>query len=66
MTLAQLTKAYGSDSDIARAIGCSRQLVAYWRAHGGVIAPARQAWIEVKTGGKFKADVVDRQKRKVA
>ena len=65
MTLAELEKAYGSDSDIAKALDVSRQLVAHWRKNG-TIAPARQAWIELRSGGRFKASVGTREKRKVA
>lgn len=65
MTLAELEKAFGSDSDIAKALDVSRQLVAHWRKNKE-IAPARQAWIELKTGGRFKASVGTREKRKVA
>jgi hypothetical protein len=38
--------------------------VAYWRAHGGKIAPQRQALIELQTGGKFKANVGVRERKR--
>jgi hypothetical protein len=62
MTLSDLEKAFGNDNRIAEAIGVSRQLVAYWRAHGGTITPQRQALIELRTGGRFKASVGVREK----
>jgi hypothetical protein len=55
MTFADLIRKYGdSDASIARALGTSRQLVKHWRDHG--IKPQRQAWIQVQTKGRLRAD----------
>lgn len=62
MKLSDLERAFGTnDKDIANAIGVSRQLVSFWRRQGK-ISLARQSYIELKTGGRFRADVQDRQK----
>ena len=55
MTFAQIKRLYGpTDSEIARNLGVSRQLVAHWRVNG--LSPARQGWLQLQTGGKLKAD----------
>jgi hypothetical protein len=54
MTYSDLKRKYGTDAGIAAALNTSRQLVAHWRKKG--ISPARQAWIQVKTRGRFRAE----------
>jgi hypothetical protein len=55
MNINDLIEKFGdSDASIAKALGTSRQLVAHWRVKG--IAPQRQAWIQVQTKGRLRAD----------
>lgn len=55
MTFADLIERYGdSDTDIAAALHTSRQLVRHWRKHG--ISEQRQAWIQIQTRGRLRAD----------
>lgn len=59
MTFADLIAKYGdSDATIARRLRTSRQLVRHWRYHG--ISEQRQAWIQVQTKGRLKADAEQR------
>ena len=60
MTFDDLIRKYGdSDPAIADALGTTRQLVRYWRLKG--ISPARQAWIQVQTKGRLRADEPQRE-----
>ena len=52
MTFDQVIEFYGSQANLARAIGCTRQNIARWR-HDGVPL-VRQYQIEEITGGKLK------------
>ena len=54
MTFTDLRRKYGSDSDIARRFGVSRQLVGHWRRNG--LSHARQCAIQVATRGKLRAE----------
>lgn len=65
MTFDDLIKKYGdSDANIARSLGTTRQLVRHWRAKG--ISPQRQAWIQVQTRGRLKADAGEPQSEAAA
>jgi hypothetical protein len=56
MTFDDLKDRYGdNDVAIAAALGTTRQLVSHWRKKG--ISPARQAWIQIQTRGRLKADM---------
>ena len=56
MTFDDLIRKYGDDNTaIAKGLGTDRQLVAHWRKKG-VISPSRQAWIQVQTKGRLRAD----------
>ena len=60
MTFDDLVQKYGdSDASIAKALGTSRQLVKHWRVKG--IAPQRQAWIQMITKGRLRADPPQRE-----
>lgn len=52
MTFDQVIEFYGSQANLARAIGCTRQNIARWR-HDGVPL-VRQYQIEEITGGELK------------
>lgn len=55
MTFKELTAHFGTASDMARAIGVTRQCVGNWKARGGIRSiPARQAQrIAEVSGGAF-------------
>ena len=53
MTFADLQRKYGTDSDIARGIGVSRQLVYVWKKKG--IPYGRQCMIQLQTRGRLRA-----------
>jgi hypothetical protein len=53
MDYRDLRRAYGSDSNIAAALGVSRQLVGYWKRNG--ITYARQCAIQIATKGRLRA-----------
>ena len=56
MKFSDLVAQYGnSDTLIAKKLGVSRQLVGYWRRQKRLSA-ARQAWIQVQTRGRLRAD----------
>lgn len=61
MTYNQLISHYGTQADAARALDCGRQRINNWQ-HTGIPMGA-QAIIQLKTGGKLKADM---SKRKAA
>ena len=53
MTYQDLQTKYGSDANIAKAIGVSRQLVGYWKRRG--IPFQRQCMIQLATKGRLRA-----------
>ena len=53
MTFADLREKYGSDSEIARRVGVSRQLVHHWKKKG--IPYGRQCMIQLATKGRLRA-----------
>ena len=53
MTYQDLQTKYGSDANIAKAIGVSRQLVGYWKRRG--IPFPRQCMIQLATKGRLRA-----------
>ena len=60
MTFSDLIAKYGdSDLRIAQALGTSHQLVRHWRKKG--ISAQRQAWIQLQTKGRLRADQQDEQ-----
>jgi hypothetical protein len=54
MTFNDLRTKYGSDANIARSLGVSRQLVGVWKRRG--IPYTRQCAIQIGTRGRLKAD----------
>lgn len=54
MTFQQLIKHFKSQSNAARKLGVSRQAVNGWKENG--IPDGQQAWIQILTSGKLKAD----------
>ena len=55
MTFDDLARRYGdNDVAIAAALGTTRQLVGHWRKKG--ISQTRQAWIQLQTKGRLRAD----------
>ena len=54
MTANQLIKHFGSAAKAAKALGYNRQSIYDWKKTG--IPLRTQAWIQVETGGVFKAD----------
>jgi len=53
MTYQDLAKQYGSDSNIARQFGVTRQLVGHWKRKG--ISYSRQCVIQIQTRGRLRA-----------
>ena len=53
MTHDDLRRMWGSDSNIAKALGVSRQLVAHWRRKG--LSYPRQCAIQIATKGRLRA-----------
>jgi DNA-binding transcriptional regulator YdaS (Cro superfamily) len=54
-----LQRKYGNDSNIARALGVSRQLVFHWKRKG--IPYGRQCMIQLATKGRLRADEPKRE-----
>ena len=54
MTYQDLQRKYGTDSNIARSVGVSRQLVGYWKRNS--IPYSRQCMIQLVTKGRLRAD----------
>jgi len=54
MTYADLQRKYGTDANIAKGVGVSRQLVGYWKRRG--IPYSRQCVIQLATKGRLRAD----------
>jgi len=59
MTIDQLIRHFGSQSEAARALKVSRQSVNLWKRHG--IPVSRQLQIESITDGAIKASAAARQ-----
>jgi hypothetical protein len=53
VTYQDLQTKYGTDANIAKAIGVSRQLVGYWKRKG--IPYGRQCMIQLATKGRLRA-----------
>ena len=58
MTFQDLVDHYGSQKQVAEALGISKQLASYWKRVG--IPIGRQYEIQILTGGKFRADPAHR------
>jgi len=58
MTFQDLKDHFGTQSDIARALRTSAQVVSAWKKNG--IPVGRQYEIQVLTGGKLRADQPDK------
>ena len=56
MTPEQAIEHFGSQSELARQLGCGRATVSQWKQVFGFIPKGRQYEIEVLTDGKLKAD----------
>lgn len=54
MTFNDLRRTYGSDANIAHALGVSRQLVGQWKGKGTLPYP-RQCMIQLTTRGRLRA-----------
>ena len=54
MTFADLQRKYGNDSNIAKGLGVSRQLVFHWKKKG--IPYGRQCMIQLATKGRLRAE----------
>lgn len=64
MTFQELIDHYGSQKQVAEALGISKQLASYWKRAG--IPIGRQYEIQILTGGKFRADPAHRVSQKEA
>ena len=56
MTPDQVIKHFGGEQAAAEALECTRQIVNYWRNQGHIPLKT-QAFIQVKTNGKLRADL---------
>lgn len=64
MMFQELVEHYGSQQQVAEALGISKQLASYWKRAG--IPLGRQYEIQILTGGKFRADPAHRVSQKEA
>ncbi len=56
MTPEQVIKHFGGEQEAANALDCTRQNVNYWRQQGEIPLKT-QAFIQLKTNGKLRADL---------
>lgn len=56
MTPEQVIKHYGTEQAAANALSCTRQIVNFW-LQKGEIPLKTQAFIQLKTNGKLRADL---------
>lgn len=56
MTPEQVIKHFGGEQEAATALDCTRQNVNYWRQQGEIPLKT-QAFIQIKTNGKLRADL---------
>jgi DNA-binding transcriptional regulator YdaS (Cro superfamily) len=61
MNFQDLLDHFGSQSNAAKAVGTSPQVVSMWKRNG--IPPGRQFEIQILTGGVLRAAVVQRNQQ---